>query len=334
MQLLNHLEFCNKQCPKLRIRQLDFQSTSQHSEEFMWNTAEKILYLTAMGGQSSQPITASSTCKLLYEPWRQIDWGKKQESLQYVNDYKPFDENQKLRILLCGQCGAGKSSFINSVQSVLRGRMYRQALAANTSGDSFTKKNTTYKIQRERPDKFYPFVFNDIMGLSGIKGVLVDDIKQSLQGHVKDNYKFNTDSKLEEGSEHFNKAPTNNDVVQVLVCVAAADTLSVMSDDVLRKFKEIRKETSQLDVPQIAILTKVDAACPEVKKDLKNVYRCKRLKEMMESFSANTEIPMNSIFLIKNYHEEINLNDDIDSLILNVLTHILNTGEDFVNRKL
>ncbi|XP_028987337.1 interferon-induced protein 44-like isoform X2 [Betta splendens] len=311
-----------------------------------------------MGGQSSQPIpTCPPPSPLLDEPWRQIDWGKKQESVQYVNDYKPFDEDQQLRILLCGQCGAEKSSFINSVQSVLRGRMCRQALADNTSGDSFTKKNTTYKIQRERPDTFYPFVFNDIMGLSGIKGVLVDDIKQSLQGHVKDNYKFNTESKLEEGDEHFNKAPTNNDGVQVLVCVAAADTLSVMSDDVLRNFMEIRDEASQLvvmehgprithastnsfesclstDIPQIAILTKVDAACPEVKKDLKNVYRSKRLKRLVETFSANTEIPMNSIFLIKNYHEEINLNDDIDSLILNVLTHILNTGEDFVNRKL
>ncbi|XP_028997392.1 interferon-induced protein 44-like [Betta splendens] len=286
-----------------------------------------------MGGQSSQPPPPPPP-PLLNKPWRRIDWGNKQESLEYVIYYKLHNKEQQLRILLHGQCGAGKSSFINSVQSVLRGRMYRQALTANTSGDSFTKKYKTYKIERDSPDVFYPFVFDDIMGLSTDKGVIVDDIKLILHGHVKDNYKYNPESKLSEGDEHFNKTPTDNDKVHVLVCVAAADTLSTMSDEVLRQIKEIREEASKLDIPQLAILTKVDAACPEVKKDLKNVYRSTYMKEMMERFSAAVGIPMDCIFLVKNYHEEIDLNEDIDLLILNALKHILYSGEDFVKMKL
>lgn len=48
---------------------------------------------------------------------------------------------------------------------------------------------TTYKIQIESSDAFYPFVFNDIMGLDPKKGVSVEDVKLALKGHVKEGYK-------------------------------------------------------------------------------------------------------------------------------------------------
>ncbi|KAF1377037.1 hypothetical protein PFLUV_G00217720 [Perca fluviatilis] len=86
-----------------------------------------------------------------------------------------------------------------------------------------------------------------------------------------------------------------------------------------------------VDIPQVAILTKIDEACPEVKKHLRNVYRAKYIKNKMEEFSVNVGIPMNCIFPVKNYHEEINLNSDIDSLILSALTNIINFGDDCIN---
>ncbi|XP_018530096.2 interferon-induced protein 44 [Lates calcarifer] len=138
-----------------------------------------------MGAEQSKAKPAP----LLSEPWRQIDWGDQQRDLQFVKTYKPQTEGQQLKILLHGPVGAGKSSFINSVQSVLHARMYRQALADNISHDSFTKQYETFKVQKESSDTVYPFVFNDIMGLDPNKGVLVDDIKLALRGHIKDGYR-------------------------------------------------------------------------------------------------------------------------------------------------
>lgn len=66
----------------------------------------------------------------------------KEVDLQYVREYQTKREDIKhLRILLYGPVGAGKSNFINSVSSILRGRMTNSAEAsAKGSEKSFTRK--------------------------------------------------------------------------------------------------------------------------------------------------------------------------------------------------
>uniref|UniRef100_A0A4W6E0X0 G domain-containing protein n=1 Tax=Lates calcarifer TaxID=8187 RepID=A0A4W6E0X0_LATCA len=236
----------------------------------------------------------------------------KKGALEYINNYKPQTEGQQLRILLHGPVGAGKSSFINSVQSVLKGRMCTLALADNTTHGCFTKQ--VRRIFRTYINTFYPFVFNDIMGLDPQRGVLVDDVKLAFTGHVKEGYVFNPESKLSEGNEFYNKSPTVNDKVHVLVFYIHCSFLSVVL----------------AGIPQVTVLTKVEEACPEIKRDLKNVYRSIILKE---KFSADVGIPMNCIFPVRNYYEEIDLSDDTDALILSALRRIINYGGDFFNRK-
>ncbi|KAM9752470.1 interferon-induced protein 44-like [Menidia menidia] len=85
------------------------------------------------------------------------------------------------------------------------------------------------------------------MGLSEQHGVLVEDIKLALKGHMKDGYKFNPESPLSEGDQSYNSSPTPNDRVHVLVCVIPADTVGVMSDKVLQKIRDIREEASRMD---------------------------------------------------------------------------------------
>ena len=51
----------------------------------------------------------------------------------------------------------------------------------------------------------------------------------------------------------------------------------------------------------------------------------------MEQFSVDVGIPMNCIFPVKNYSDELDLNIDADLLILSSLRHIINSGDDFIN---
>ncbi|KAG7235298.1 hypothetical protein INR49_002788 [Caranx melampygus] len=499
----------------------------------------------------------------LSEPWRQIHWRNNESHLNFLKSYKPQTEGQQIRILLHGPNGAGKSSFINSVKSTLLRRMYIQALADNISGYSFTKKYTTYKIEkdpntfypfvfndvmgldqthgvkmedvrlalkghlkdgyppwelktpnwpknhvrlnneshlnflksykpqtegqqirillhgpngagkssfinsvkihnlqdRKRPNTFYPFVFNDVMGLDQTHGVKMEDVKLALKGHLKDGYPFNPHSKITENKPLYNKSPHFNDRVHVLVLVISADTLPIMTNEmmeklsvdigipmncifpvknyheeigldddtdalilsalrqiinsgedhikfyktfniqkedtntfypfvfndimgleakygvlvediklalkghisqedpfynkspdqvhvlvlvinadtfsiknteIVKKVQEIRKEASHLDIPQFAIITKIDKACREVQKDLKNIYKNNTIKEKMKILSVETGIPMNCIFPVKNYHQEIDVDDNIDTLILSALRQIIISGEDHI----
>uniref|UniRef100_A0A087YEL0 Interferon-induced protein 44-like n=1 Tax=Poecilia formosa TaxID=48698 RepID=A0A087YEL0_POEFO len=274
---------------------------------------------------------------ILDEPWRELRWGENQMNLKYVQKYKPEqDDIRYLRVLLYGPVGAGKSSFINSVSNVLRGRMTIPALAsAMTSDKSFTKKYETHKFIKGRGSTktFYPLVYNDIMGLEDgtNRGVHADDIKLALRGHVKEGHKFNPVAPLTQDDPGYNPTPSADDKVHVLVCVMSANTPQ-MNLSVLEKMKSIREAASDLGIPQMAVMTHIDEACGETERDLRNVYKSKYLRKKMKDFSAAVGIPMNCIFPVKNYSEEINLNDDVDALILSALRKMVDFGDDFIEK--
>ncbi|XP_033946001.1 interferon-induced protein 44-like [Pseudochaenichthys georgianus] len=193
------------------------------------------------------------------------------ENLDFMKSYHPRNKEEKnLRILLHGPVGAGKSSFINSVESTLRGRVTGRVMTDSISGESFTTKYKTFKIRKD-PEAFYSFLF--------------DDIKLALTGHVTEGYK---------GDKDYISSPTLDEKVHALVCVIPAG------------------------IPLFAILT--NEACPDVKKDMSNVYKSVYLKEQVDRFSHLHGIPLNCIFLVKNYVQ-----------ILNALRQMVDYGEHFLN---
>ncbi|XP_034084807.1 interferon-induced protein 44-like isoform X2 [Gymnodraco acuticeps] len=270
------------------------------------------------------------TPKVLPQEWRNGPWGKKAVDLKFVEDYKPFKDNVQLRFMLYGPVGAGKSSFINSVESALRGEITDRAKTDAIGGKSYTTKYKAYKIKKGDTGTHYPFVFNDVMGLEKDEGVCVEDIKLAIKGHVKNGYNFNPRSSLSEDNQHYNRDPSLNDRVHVLVCIIPG-SIAGLQDDSVRKLREVRLAARDMDIPEIAILTKIDEACPEVGKDIRNVYKSKHLKKKIEEVSGRMGFPQNCIFPVKNYHSDIDTNDDTDTLILSALRRMIESGEDFVN---
>lgn len=268
--------------------------------------------------------------KVLPHEWRNGPWGKKAGHLQFVEHYQPVKYDFQLRFMVYGPVGTGKSSFINSVESALRGEITGRAKTYAKHGKSYTTKYKAYKIEKGETGTHYPFVFNDVMGLEKDEGVCVEDIKLAMKGHVKNGYTFNPISSLSEKDQHYNRDPSLNDRVHVLICVIPGN-IARLQDLSVRKLSEVRLAARDMDIPEIAILTKIDEACPEVRKDIRNVYKSKYLKNKIEEVSEVLGFSPSCIFPVKNYHEEHETSDDKDTLILSALTRMIQSGKDFVN---
>ncbi|XP_067260520.1 interferon-induced protein 44-like [Chanodichthys erythropterus] len=281
-----------------------------------------------MGTSNSQPEQHPNP--ELEKPWRKFDRGQKEALKQKLQNFSPSDPNVKdIKILVAGQVGAGKSSFINSIESVFQGRICSRALVNSSAvGHSFTQKLKGFTIRSG--DRTLPFVFKDIMGLEpeALAGSQPEEIINAVFGHVKDGYKFNQGQALVNQDQHYISDPTLSDQAFCLVYVIDGNTVQFTDDKLIDKLKIIRHRISDRGIPQVVIMTKVDEACPLVKNDLGKIYTSKRIKEKMEMCSTTTGVPMTNIFPVKNYHEEIDTEDNIDALILKALEQIVQIAND------
>ncbi|XP_056318794.1 interferon-induced protein 44 [Danio aesculapii] len=284
-----------------------------------------------MGSSQSQTKKQQSSPEL-QTPWRLFDWRQNEALRKWLENFTLSVPNVKdIKILVVGPSGAGKSSFINSINSVFQRRISSKALVNSAEGGNsnrFTQKLKGFTIKNGKTS--LPFVFYDIMGLEyeEFHGSKTDDIIKAVFGHVKDGYKFNEEQSIDYKDLHYTRDPSLSDQCFCVVYVLDGNIVQYTDGRLIKKMNVIRKSISDKGIAQVVVMTKVDEACPLVKKDLRKVYTSKKIKEKMELCSANTGVPMSNIFPVKNYHDEIDTNDNVDVLILKALEQIVYNAND------
>ncbi|XP_060717094.1 interferon-induced protein 44-like [Tachysurus vachellii] len=172
------------------------------------------------------------------------------------------------------------------------------------------------------------------MGIESSGGIKPEDINKAFKGHILDKYTFNPVSAITNDNPKYRKEPALSDKVHCLVCILPADSVSRMDEDIFKKLKDVREHASDLEIPQVIVMTKVDKACELVNQDLKKIYYSKKIKEKVAECSNNIGIPLNAIYPVKNYAESITQDPDTDILILTALRDILHFAECFVEREM
>ncbi|KAL7881331.1 hypothetical protein AOLI_G00081790 [Acnodon oligacanthus] len=262
--------------------------------------------------------------------WRSAQWNE-DPMITTLKDFRISNEEvRELRFLLHGPVGAGKSSLINTIKSIFEGHQFINCLASSelNIGTSFTTKYEKFSVGT------LPFAFYDVMGLEQgqSKGVRSDDIIKALKGHIPDNYEFKEEYSMCEDNKYYISHPTLNDQIHCLVSVITADRVTLMENDVIQKMKTIRAEASKLKIPQLVFMTRVDQVCKMTQKDLTKIYQSKKIKEKMEECSTRLGVPVNCIFPLKNYHEEIKKNEKLNCLVLEAFTQAVHSADDYVKK--
>uniref|UniRef100_A0A8C1Q3T4 TLDc domain-containing protein n=1 Tax=Cyprinus carpio TaxID=7962 RepID=A0A8C1Q3T4_CYPCA len=124
------------------------------------------------------------------KPWRNVLWTaeRRAELMEMIRNHKPVMTSvSRVRILMIGPVGAGKSSFFNSINSIFMSRITSKAMSGSAA-TSLTTQFRTYPVKDGRGGKLLPFVLCDTMGLEEQSGAGLDieDISSILQGHVPD----------------------------------------------------------------------------------------------------------------------------------------------------
>ncbi|XP_067289273.1 interferon-induced protein 44-like isoform X2 [Pseudorasbora parva] len=177
---------------------------------------------------------------------------------------------------------------------------------------------------------YLPFSLIDTMGLQPtlMAGCLPEDIINAVYGHVKTDYEFDPEEPLSHRSEDYISDPLLSDQAFCLVYIVDATTIDCLDERLADKLLIIRRRITDKRIPQVIIMTKVDEACPLVKKDLKKIYNSRKINEKVQMCSNKIGVPVNHIFPVKNYNDEININDDVDVLILKALDQIVNLANN------
>lgn len=316
------LVFLHEDKPELQSNpgtSFTFQAAAMHGNDLKLTEFE-VYRVEGLGG-------------LLPKPWRNIQWTseRKQRLMKTIQSYKPDIKTvHQARVLLVGPVGAGKSSFFNSISSAFRGNMTSQAIAG-TADKSVTTQFRTYTIKAGKGGGALPLILCDTMGLEekADNGLDTEDIVNIYKGHVKDRYQFSPSTPILADAPGYRQKVTLSDMIHCVVYVIDTCKVSILTQNMLDKFAVIRKKTNQLGLPQILLMTKVDEACPLVAQDLKNVYHSVYIQRKARELSESLGIPLSCVLPVKNYSEELDLDQDTDILLFTAVEQMLNYADSF-----
>ncbi|XP_041647626.1 interferon-induced protein 44-like [Cheilinus undulatus] len=266
-------------------------------------------------------------------PWRTVIWKSetKAELMDKIRTYELLNPSvASVRVLLIGPVGAGKSSFFNSISSVFKGRVTNQAMAGCLT-TSLTTQFRTYSLKDGRQGKPLPITLCDTMGLEENTGagLNIGDIISILKGHLPDRYEFNPSVTLSWDTKGYCASPELKDKIHCVAYVVDACKVSIMPSKLEEKMNWIRRKINSFGVPQLALLTKVDEACPLVEEDVRNIYQSYYVKQMMQEASTRLGLPLSCVIPVKNYSQELELDLNCDILLLSAVYQMLCVTDDY-----
>lgn len=248
--------------------------------------------------------------------------------VESIKNIVTHDRVQSARILFVGPIRAGKSSFINTVASIDKGR-----IASPMEAGEDTRSLST-RLKQYKPTKHLQnFILLDTMGIEEEEeeGFNLQDVIYLINGNVKPNYHFNTRNPINPSdTTHFIKNPTLADKAHCIVIVFPSpliDTDSV-TDETKKKIGELKQYIRDNDVPIVILLTKIDEIDDEVEEDITQTYLSRPVEDVVNKTHELFGIQQMNIFPVRNYTMEEELDNNMNILVLLAIRKMLRIASD------
>ncbi|KAL3875159.1 hypothetical protein ACJMK2_038087, partial [Sinanodonta woodiana] len=238
-----------------------------------------------------------------------------QHLMEKIENYCPpsFPSVSHAKIMMIGAVGAGKSSFLSTINSIFKGRI-------TYSGCFF----------ENRQGKELKFGLCDTCGLEESVGPDLADLNLLITGNIPDRYQFNPSSPITTDIPGFIDRPELKDRIHCVVFVLDGSTVDVFSQTILNKIKQVQIRMNKTGLPRVVLLTKIDKLSETVQDDVSKVFVSTEVKEAVDKVSQMIGIPRGNVLPIKNYENEICQEDVTSCLALLALDQIINSADDFL----
>ncbi|XP_048841034.1 interferon-induced protein 44-like [Brienomyrus brachyistius] len=269
---------------------------------------------------------------LLPGPWRGLPWteANRDELRKNLVSYEPpIAELTQVRVLLLGPAGAGKSSFIGSIKSALYGHIVNLP-GIGSKPDGCIKKLKSYPIRAEKGGQPIALTLCDVWDLGDTEetGLSLHDALAVIKGHAPEGYKFQSGMPINLSSASCCLDPELQDKIHCVVFVLNARDLHSYGESLVKMIKKLRREISDLDVPQLVLLSHVDEVCHAVNMDVRYVYTSRIVQKKVQEAASLAGVPVSFVLPVKNYMSELTVNRDNDILIFSAVRQILYAIDD------
>lgn len=236
---------------------------------------------------------------------------------QLKTDIKALVGEERLNIMLVGAVGSGKSSTINSICSIMNGRISCRT-NAGSYGESFTTKYSEIKGEGE----FENIFFYDTSGIEDQSGPSTRDVEDAVNGGRKPGDKF----VAQESSTEVEK---NEDLeIHCIIYVLDAENVKHgLRMSTKRKLEDVVR-TVREGPSRVVFLTHVDIISSKVNKDNKNIFSCYKIQNIVALTSALMTIDEGLIYPIRNYVTEQDVCPAINIPLLLALKKVVGFASD------